>query len=72
MFFLTMYQSTVPQRGAACMPKRVLDHMQCEVMRFFKVVPSKQIVEPIVFTVPRKVCLTLSHCPTLPSSPTLV
>ena len=52
-----MFQSNSPQRGAACMPKRLLDHMQCEVMRFFKLIPSKQIVEPIVFTVPRKVCL---------------
>ena len=36
------------------MPKRELDYMNCEVMRFYKL-NSKGMVEPISMTVPRKV-----------------
>ena len=53
--FLSMYQSTIPQRGAGCMPKRHLDYMNTEVARFYKL-NNKGMVEPIAMTVPRKVC----------------
>ena len=49
-----MYQSNLPQRGLGSMPKRELDYMNCEVMRFYKL-NSKGMVEPISMTVPRKV-----------------
>ncbi len=55
-FFLNMYQSTAPQRGMGCMPKRHMDYMHCEVMRFFKL-QIKGMIEPISMTVPRKVCV---------------
>lgn len=55
VFFLSMYQSKDVKRGAAAMPKRLLDHMQCEVMRFYTL-QTKGLIEPISMTVPRKVC----------------
>jgi hypothetical protein len=54
VFFLSMYQSNVPQRGVGVLPKQHVDYMHCEVMRFFKVQHTKGIVEPIAMTVPRK------------------
>ena len=42
-----------PGRGVCSMPKRHMDYMKCEVMRFFKL--HKTGVEPISMTVPRKV-----------------
>ena len=57
--FLNMYQSTVPGRSVCAMPKRHMDYMKCEVMRFFKLQHTKQLVEPISMTVPRKVCVHL-------------
>ena len=53
--WLSMFQSNVPQRGVGLMPKRKLDYMNCEVMRFYKVQQTKGLVEPISMTVPRKV-----------------
>ena len=53
-FYLSMHQSNQPQRGLGSMPKRELDYMNCEVMRFYKL-NTKGIVEPISMTVPRKV-----------------
>ena len=55
-----MYQSKDPQRSAGVMPKRYLDHKQCEVMRFFKL-QTKGLVEPVAMTVPRKVSAKSSH-----------
>ena len=53
--FLNMVQFKDPMRGMGCMPKRELNYMKCEVMRFFKLL-NKGIVEPVSMTVPRKVC----------------
>ena len=52
--FLTMYQSSASQRGVGVLPKRHINFMECEVMRFYKL-QTKGIVEPIAMTVPRKV-----------------
>ena len=57
VYFLTMYQQSSqagPQRGAGAMPKRDLDYMKCEVMRFY-LLKTKGNVEPVSMTVPRKV-----------------
>lgn len=54
VFFLSMYLSKDPGRSVCAMPKRQMDYMKCEVMRFFKL--HKGGVEPISMTVPRKVC----------------
>jgi len=48
-----MYQSNQPQRGVGSMPKRKLEYMNCEIMRFYKLNP-KGMIEPISMTVPRK------------------
>ena len=64
--FLNMYQSKDPQRGCGSMAKRHLEHMQCEVMRFYKL-HNKGMIEPISMTVPRKVC----SCYAVTSLPTL-
>lgn len=53
MFLLSEYSSNVPQRGLGFMPKRGLNVNDCEIARAYKV--SNGIVEPISFTVPRKV-----------------
>ena len=59
LIFLNMYQSTTSGRGLGSMPKRHLDYMKCEVMRFYKLHNGKAFVEPISMTVPRKVCALL-------------
>ncbi|KAI7830828.1 hypothetical protein BX661DRAFT_142047, partial [Kickxella alabastrina] len=53
LYELATYSSTEPQRGLGVMPKRGVDVVRCEVMRFFKVV-GNSTVEPISFKVPRK------------------
>lgn len=52
VFFLTLYTAQQPSRSACVMPKRFLDVMKCEVMRFFML--QKNTVEPVAMTVPRK------------------
>lgn len=52
--FLSMYQTNIPGRSVCAMPKKDLDYMKCEVMRFFKLQHTKSIVEPTSMTVPRK------------------
>lgn len=52
--YLTTHVTSNPQRGIGCMPKRFLNHKDCEVMRLFKL-HNKGLVEPIAMTVPRKV-----------------
>ena len=52
--YLSTYVSSNPQRGLGSMPKRYLNHKDCEVMRFFKL-HNKGLVEPLPMTVPRKV-----------------
>lgn len=66
VFFLTMFQGkgSEPHRGAGYMPKRHLDYMKCETMRFYRLL-NKNIVEPLVMKVPRKVsgCALCSPLP---------
>ena len=62
LHYITTYQSPSPLLGACCMPKRCLDHLRCEVMRFYELKLRDNMVEPITFVVPRKVCP--SHMPT--------
>ena len=54
VYFLSVQTAAVPYRSAGCMPKRHLDYMHCEVMRFFGLT-SKNVVEPLSMKVPRKV-----------------
>ena len=54
-YFLNLQPLKDPTRGMGAFPKREIDYMKCEVMRFFKLV-TKGNVEPISMTVPRKVC----------------
>ena len=54
--YLSTYQSSDPQKGCGFMPKRGCNVSNNEVVRVFKVHSNKPIVEPISFTVPRKVC----------------
>ena len=61
VFFLSMYQSKDPQRGMGYMPKRELEYMKCEVMRFYKL-QTKGLVEPVSMTVPRKVHVLCHTC----------
>lgn len=53
IYTLSEFGSNVPQRGMAFMPKRALNVNDCEIARAYKV--SNGMVEPISFTVPRKV-----------------
>ena len=52
--YLSTYVTSNPQRGIGSMPKRFLNHKECEVMRLFKL-HNKGLVEPVAMTVPRKV-----------------
>lgn len=40
--------------GAAAMPKRGLDRTSGEVFRFYRLIVSEQLVEPLSVTVPRR------------------
>ncbi|ESN94102.1 hypothetical protein HELRODRAFT_115173 [Helobdella robusta] len=51
--FLSMYQSSDPQRGFGWMPKRGLNVNSCEIARFYKL-HAKGLCEIIPMTVPRK------------------
>lgn len=51
--YINTYQSTEPQRGMGCMPKRGCDVLSCEIARFYKL-HTKGLCEVITFTVPRK------------------
>lgn len=72
VYFLSMYQTNIPGRSVCAMPKKDLDYMKCEVMRFFKLQHTKNIVEPTSMTVPRKVRLWIANysllCPLPPQS----
>uniref|UniRef100_A0A8C5TMQ4 Uncharacterized protein n=1 Tax=Malurus cyaneus samueli TaxID=2593467 RepID=A0A8C5TMQ4_9PASS len=37
------------------MPKRGLDVAACEIFRFYKLIPTKSLIEPISMIVPRRV-----------------
>ncbi|XP_076842377.1 coronin-2B-like [Brachyhypopomus gauderio] len=52
--FLAEYRSLLPQRGMGVMPKRGVNTRVCEVFRFYRLVPMKDMVEPVSFIVPRK------------------
>ncbi|XP_021361493.1 coronin-2B-like isoform X3 [Mizuhopecten yessoensis] len=52
--YLNQFQSPFPQRGFGVMPKRGCDTSKCEVMRFYKLLAAKDIIEPISMIVPRK------------------
>lgn len=51
--YINTYQSSEPQRGLCCMPKRGCDVLSCEIARFYKL-HTKGLCEVIAFTVPRK------------------
>jgi len=53
VYYLSQYQSNLPQRGIAWFPKTTLDIKGCEVARLIKLHPQG-FVEKVGFTVPRK------------------
>lgn len=53
LYPLSEFKAADPQRGMGFMPKRGLNVNECEVARAFKV--GTTLIEPISFTVPRKV-----------------
>ncbi|CAN8220031.1 unnamed protein product [Coccothraustes coccothraustes] len=52
--YLTEYHSHLPQKGIGMMPKRGLDVASCEIFRFYKLIPTKSLIEPISMIVPRR------------------
>ena len=50
--YLNQFVSGTPQRSLAVLPKRGVDVMSCEILRFYKV--HRDLVEPISMIVPRK------------------
>ncbi|KAK5865630.1 hypothetical protein PBY51_019884 [Eleginops maclovinus] len=52
--YLTEYRSHQPQKGMGVMPKRGLDTSSCEVFRFYKLVTTKSLIEPLSMIVPRR------------------
>jgi hypothetical protein len=53
LFLLSEFKATDPQRGMGFLPKRGVHVNECEVARAYKV--GSTLIEPISFTVPRKV-----------------
>ncbi|KAM7419399.1 hypothetical protein PAMA_016497 [Pampus argenteus] len=54
LHYLTEYRSLLPQKGMGVMPKRGLDVSSCEVFRFYKLVTTKSLIEPLSMIVPRR------------------
>ncbi|NWY91459.1 COR2A protein, partial [Loxia curvirostra] len=52
--YLMEYHSHLPQKGIGMMPKRGLDVGACEIFRFYKLIPTKSLIEPISMIVPRR------------------
>ncbi|NWZ85570.1 COR2A protein, partial [Poecile atricapillus] len=52
--YLMEYRSHLPQKGIGVMPKRGLDVAACEIFRFYKLIPTKNLIEPISMIVPRR------------------
>ncbi|NWI84095.1 COR2A protein, partial [Dryoscopus gambensis] len=52
--YLMEYRSHLPQKGIGTMPKRGLDVAACEIFRFYKLIPTKSLIEPISMIVPRR------------------
>jgi hypothetical protein len=71
--YLSLQTYQEPHKGVAVMPKRALNISTNEIMRFFRVLPNKNIIEPCTWTVPRKSDMfqadlypdTLSNVPSL-------
>jgi hypothetical protein len=55
LHLLSEYKSQDPQRGLGFLPKRGVNVNETEIMKAFKV--HVNMVEPISFKVPRKVCI---------------
>jgi coronin-1B/1C/6 len=51
-FFISEYRNTLPCRGMAMLPKRVVNTAECEVVRLLKLGTSD--VQPLKFVIPRK------------------
>ncbi|NWT72122.1 COR2A protein, partial [Prunella himalayana] len=54
LIYLMEYRSHLPQKGIGVMPKRGLDVAACEIFRFYKLIPTKNLIEPISMIVPRR------------------
>ncbi|KAL0606034.1 Coronin-2A [Plecturocebus cupreus] len=52
--YLTEYRSYNPQKGIGVMPKRGLNVSSCEIFRFYKLITTKSLIEPISMIVPRR------------------
>ncbi|XP_048360015.1 coronin-2A, partial [Sphaerodactylus townsendi] len=52
--YLVEYRSPLPQKGVGTMPKRGLDVSSCEIFRFYKLIPMKNLIEPVSMIVPRR------------------
>ncbi|NXT06659.1 COR2A protein, partial [Prunella fulvescens] len=52
--YLMEYRSFLPQKGIGVMPKRGLNVAACEIFRFYKLIPTKNLIEPISMIVPRR------------------
>lgn len=52
--YLTEYRSSNPQKGIGVMPKRGLDVSSCEIFRFYKLITTKNLIEPVSMIVPRR------------------
>lgn len=52
--YLTEYRSYNPQKGIGVMPKRGLDVSACEIFRFYKLITTKSLIEPVSMIVPRR------------------
>lgn len=53
LYHINDHRESEAQKGIAFMPKRALNVNECEIARAYKVTNS--LIEPISFTVPRKV-----------------
>ncbi|NXD73449.1 COR2A protein, partial [Eolophus roseicapillus] len=54
LYYLMEYRSHLPQKGMGMMPKRGLEVSACEIFRFYKLIPTKSLIEPISMIVPRR------------------
>ncbi|XP_059745241.1 coronin-2A isoform X3 [Bos taurus] len=52
--YLMEYHSYNPQKGIGVMPKRGLDVSSCEIFRFYKLITTKSLIEPVSMIVPRR------------------
>lgn len=59
LYLLSEFKAIEPQRGMSFLPKRAVHVNECEVARAYKV--GTTLIEPISFTVPRKVSFHTSQ-----------